>query len=68
MVVTLLFAGEEDHYVVVLNWFFKHAYNEGLHRFLKEVIIISIDKTDPKDLKWREYYWGYTHKTSSTKS
>lgn len=54
--------------MVVLNWFFKHACNEGLHRFLKEVIIIAIDKTDPKNLKWREYYWGYTHKTSSTNS
>ena len=36
---------------------FEHFSSEGHKRFLDDVSIIFIDKTDPKDPNKREQYW-----------
>ena len=42
---------------------FEHFSSEGYCRFLDEVKIVFIDKTDPKDPNRREHYWRHTLKT-----
>ena len=36
---------------------FEHFSSEGHRRFLDDVSMIFIDKTDPKDPNKREQYW-----------
>ena len=43
---------------------FEHFSSEGHKRFLDDVSIIFIDKTDPKDPNKREQYWWHTLKTT----
>ena len=45
---------------------FEHFSSEGHCRFLDEVKIVFIDKTDPKDPNRREHYWRHTLKTMAT--
>ena len=42
---------------------FDHFSSEGHSRFLDELRIVFIDKTDPKDPNQRERYWRHTLKT-----
>ena len=42
---------------------FEHFSSERHCRFLDEVRIVFIDKTDPKDPNRREHYWRHTLKT-----
>ena len=42
---------------------FSHFSMAGHDRFLNDVSIMFIDKTDPSDPLWREDYWRQTLKT-----
>ena len=42
---------------------FEHFASEGHCSFLEDVIIVLIDKADPKDLNRLECYWRHTLKT-----
>ena len=45
------------------NIYLSTFLGEGYCRFLDEVKIVFIDKTDPKDPNRREHYWRHTLKT-----